>query len=523
MSFSIGIRNIERVNPDIVQYLEREYIDKRYAQAGIDTDKLYDVVDYMLRLAEDMHLDYNLAYAIAVLHDYGQKDSDENNFSTLMEIMADAWLLTYFSPEQMEIISLACKEHDGLNDRHHQYTSLYSKVIADADTMSVIKIEPMLRHFWKEFSKDNPKKKDKEIFDLMYEYLKKNFGEMSESNRIILKKSYEMIKDDWYRTKKTLADRNETLEIFLTLVKYHDIMTKNDGTLVAERKIKREVIVDDTYMSESAFENFENSLFESSELDSEYMEILSEAPKEKSKRQQSEELIYKVLSAIDVTGLNVKKYKEFFGRMTDEQFDKYMKSFLKNDDENFYLEILPNKNEPSLEQIKKALDILKVPTDEYVYLRHEGHKDDPIRTAYRVPVGYITIKRVQQILSKKNTYSLDIAQRNMKTGQVTGADKIARISDVESYSLVAIGANHALQEFLGPRADNSTAKTDMYKDINLYGYSYLKDMGRDITENQTLNTLYVYLMGAGLENDLLQEDMSPEEIIEKKVTRLVNK
>jgi hypothetical protein len=522
MKFSVGIRNIEKVLPDIVQYLENEYISKKFEQQGIDTDKLYDVIGYMLRLAEDMHLDYNLSYTIAVLHDYGQKDSDENNFSTLSEIMSDAWLLTYFTPEQMEIISLACKEHDGLNDEFHQYSSLYSKAIADADTMSIIKIEPMLRHFWKEFSEENSSLKDKEIFDLMYDYLKKNFGEMSESNRIILKKSYEMIKEDWYRTKKTLADRHETLEIFLTLVKYHDITTKNDGTLVAERKIKKQIIVDD-YLNESAFDDFENGLFESNELNEEYVEILTEAPKDKSKRQQSEELIYKVLSSLDVTGLNVKKYKEFFSKMTDEQFDKYMKTFLKDEDENFYLEILPNKNEPSLEQVKKALDILKVPTDEYVYLRHEGHKDDPIRTAYRVPVGYITIKRVQQILSKKNTYSLDIAQRNMKTGQVTGADKIARISDVESYSLVAIGADHALQEFLGPRADNSTAKTDMYKDINLYGYSYLKDMGRDITENQTLNTLYVYLMGAGLENDLLKEDMSAEEIIEKKVNRLVNK
>jgi hypothetical protein len=31
----------------------------------------------------------------------------------------------------------------------------------------------------------------------------------------------------------------------------------------------------------------------------------------------------------------------------------------------------------------------------------------------------------QQMLSKKNTYSLDINKRNMKTGQVTSDDKIA--------------------------------------------------------------------------------------------------
>lgn len=64
--------------------------------------------------------------------------------------------------------------------------------------------------------------------------------------------------------------------------------------------------------------------------------------------------------------------------------------------------------------------------------------------------------------------------------------------------------------------DNSVAKTDMYKNINLYGYTYLKDLGHDITENQTLNTMYVYLMGAGLGNDLLKEDTNLEELLDKK-------
>ena len=36
---------------------------------------------------------------------------------------------------------------------------------------------------------------------------------------------------------------------------------------------------------------------------------------------------------------------------------------------------------------------------------------------------------LQQILSKKNTYSLNIDARDSKTGQVTADDKIARISD----------------------------------------------------------------------------------------------
>jgi len=114
------------------------------------------------------------------------------------------------------------------------------------------------------------------------------------------------------------------------------------------------------------------------------------------------------------------------------------------------------------------------------------------------------IRRPQQILSKKNTYSLEINERNMKTGQVTGHSKIARIADTETYALLTYGAKAALKEYLGPRSDNMSSKTSMYKDISLYGYTYQSDMDYDIRSNQTLNTVYTYLIAAGLQNDLLE-------------------
>jgi hypothetical protein len=73
--------------------------------------------------------------------------------------------------------------------------------------------------------------------------------------------------------------------------------------------------------------------------------------------------------------------------MSDEAFDKFMKKFLKDDEENFYMEILPYKNEPVLEDIVEAAKYLEVPLDEYVYYRHDGNALDPLRSKYKVPVG----------------------------------------------------------------------------------------------------------------------------------------
>lgn len=135
-----------------------------------------------------------------------------------------------------------------------------------------------------------------------------------------------------------------------------------------------------------------------------------------TKRNKIEKEIYKVFDLLDPTGINTKKYKELFSNMNDTKFDNYMKEFFRNKKQNFYLECLPNKNAPKIKNAKDALDYLKVPTEEYLYYRHDGNQDNPLRTRYKVPIIYVQIKRVQQMLSKKNTFSLNINKRNLKTG-----------------------------------------------------------------------------------------------------------
>jgi hypothetical protein len=87
--------------------------------------------------------------------------------------------------------------------------------------------------------------------------------------------------------------------------------------------------------------------------------------------------------------------------------------------------------------------------------------------------------------------------------QITGDDKNGRVSDTENYALVAIGAEAALKEFLGPRADDAVMKQEMFKDINKEGYTSIKNYTRDIGNKQALNTLDIYFTGAGILTDLI--------------------
>jgi len=109
----------------------------------------------------------------------------------------------------------------------------------------------------------------------------------------------------------------------------------------------------------------------------------------------------------------------------------------------------------------------------------------------------------QQLLVKKNAYNLDISKRSPKSGQISESDKVSRISDAETYSLSVIGATEFLKEAMGPRADDHMKKMEMYRKISNEGYVSLKDLPSDVESSTTLNTINVYLIGSGIDNDLI--------------------
>lgn len=64
----------------------------------------------------------------------------------------------------------------------------------------------------------------------------------------------------------------------------------------------------------------------------------------------------------------------------------------------------------------------------------------------------IIIKRLQQMLMKKNSYSLSIDSRNLKTNQLTGDDKVARMTEAENFAASIWEIKDGMKEMLGPRA-----------------------------------------------------------------------
>jgi len=233
------------------------------------------------------------------------------------------------------------------------------------------------------------------------------------------------------------------------------------------------------------------------------------------KRKKITKMILDVFNTLDKTGSNAKKYADILDKLSLVDFKKWVDSF-RNEDKQFYLEVLPFKNEPSLKDIERAAKFTKTQLHQYIYFSHEDKDGKEFRSAHKVPVGYLHVRRLQQLVRKKTNFNLDISKRNQVTGQLSGASAVGRIPDEEIYNLSVLNTQSVLKELLGPRADAKDRKMQMYNTIQRDGMVSLSDLSGDIRNQPTLNAVNCFLLAAGLKTDLVDKSYMIRSTADKK-------
>lgn len=236
-----------------------------------------------------------------------------------------------------------------------------------------------------------------------------------------------------------------------------------------------------------------------------------------SKRREAEKLLYDVMDQVDKTGANTEYYKNMFNNMTDDQFLTFMSRRLPI---RFHHELF--KIEPKMHEIFAAFKALGKPLLEkvkqpYLYINKDGV---PVET-YECLVVYIHLKRMKQMIAKKNSTAIDIDNRDMKTGLLLGDDKGGKESDREFESLVIMGLDYTVDEFSRIRADAMKSKAEAYSIINSKGILHDSDIVIEKEDSLSNNMLNVYLIGANIHTNLIDEDyMTPLTIKNKKSTMI---
>jgi len=221
-------------------------------------------------------------------------------------------------------------------------------------------------------------------------------------------------------------------------------------------------------------------------------------------RKEIESLVYQVFDELDPTGANSEKYKAFFSNMNDKEFESFMKDFLNDEMENFVLDMIDFEREMKMENIEKAAKVLNVPISEYIFMPNlTMDKKNVVSTVDKCIVGYANIKRLQQLVMKKNGLSASNSKISLLTGQVTGKDKNSRDSDIEVELLVSLGADRILQELSGVRADDFVMKREANNQIASKGYVSLDELTNLPTNKTTLSTVNAFLMAMHIKSDLI--------------------
>ena len=225
-----------------------------------------------------------------------------------------------------------------------------------------------------------------------------------------------------------------------------------------------------------------------------------------SVRTDLEKEIYELLDDMDPSGKNTTRMKDFLKPMSDKEFYKYMDEFFENPDKYFPVAYEPYNNPVTLNFIHDVAKKQNVPIYERVYRPYvNGNIDDPPGTVHPMMVLDVPVKRLKQMAESKNHTSTAANKRDPRTGQVTGEDRTARVTDVEAFSLLAQGAYNAAQEYYGPMADDTEAHYEMLRAIQRDGEVELSSLPNDPVNKVTLNTINTFMIGSGLESNFIDE------------------
>ena len=220
-------------------------------------------------------------------------------------------------------------------------------------------------------------------------------------------------------------------------------------------------------------------------------------------RAACEELVYKTFSAIDPSGANTQYYQQLFSNMSDQEFYKLISGRLP-----FRYHVAPFDNEPKMPDIFNAFKVLNKPLMEKVKLPYlaKDSQGNPIESKECL-VGYLNIKRLKQMLTKKNNTAMEIAKREMKlTGRLQGADKGGLESNKEFEGAMALGLENTTAEYARVKAASMKAKAEAYNTVNVKGEVSFNDIDTEKTDSIAKNAMNVYLIGANLHSNLIDED-----------------
>lgn len=196
-------------------------------------------------------------------------------------------------------------------------------------------------------------------------------------------------------------------------------------------------------------------------------------------------------------------------KMSDREFDSYIKSLAKPDTEEgrkdqeiipFYVPNL-SKDKVTMEQLMKVADKVGLPLFERLWLT-----DPQTGTVYLTPQKYLVIdllvRRQAQMLTKKSSIPSDTRSTDHLTAQVTGKSKGSKMSFPEVAAQLAQGLTATLTEEIKVRGGDRVAQVEFERQLIEHGEASIEVATSAGTLTKSTTVLAILLRSMLINNNL---------------------
>lgn len=212
-----------------------------------------------------------------------------------------------------------------------------------------------------------------------------------------------------------------------------------------------------------------------------------------SKRKSVEDYIFKYLDKLDKSGMNRKRYTSMFSKMSDADFDTWMKNIRDGKDCLVYWT-------PAMKVKPTIKDLVVVARELNIKLFHRLKLwDAPTQSYYLTPKEYIVLELPCRRMSQYVDHKLSVPEGDSKidllSGQPMKPDQAGSISQTEVQALYARGLTSTIKELLKYRGGDVNAYAEYKRELEEQGSTTIaRDTGSVPRSAVVLDSLFEGIM-----------------------------
>lgn len=216
------------------------------------------------------------------------------------------------------------------------------------------------------------------------------------------------------------------------------------------------------------------------------------------KRKKAQERILAAMKDFDPTGTNTKFYEDLFSKLSDKEFDDYMKRIRDKQDVLAYYA-------PNMKTKTDVNDLIKLSHKYGVELFERIRMYDPLaETYYLTPhkflVLQVPVRRFSQFIDHKLSVAEGDSRIDMLSGQVVKPDQAGTISQIEVQTLFSRGLTKTIRELIKFRGGDVVAFGEFKRELEEQGSSSIDVETGSVARSAV--TMDVLFSGMHLESNI---------------------